>query len=103
MTAWPSPVRPVVFAAIRNASPQTIHYCDYILGDDEFVRLSARRKGDAEWTPIRLRPYPDRAAIGALLCSVNDTLRPGREMAPNQARLVDGAPKAKRNTPSPRT
>ena len=96
MTAWPSPVRPVVFAAIRNASPRTIHYCDYILGDDEFVRLSARRKGDAEWTPIRLRPYPNRAYIGALLCSPNDTLRPGREMAPNHARLVDGAPKAKR-------
>ena len=96
MTAWPSPVRPVVFAAIRNASPRTIHYCDYILGDDEFVRLSARRKGDAEWTPIRLRPYPYRAYIGALLCSANDTLRPGREMAPNRARLVDGAPKAKR-------
>jgi hypothetical protein len=97
MTAWPSPVRPVVFAAIRNASPRTIHFCDYLLGNDEFVTLSARRKGDAEWTPIPLRPYPDRASIGALLCSRNDTLRPGQEMAPNRARQVDGAPKVKRN------
>ena len=96
MTAWPSSVRPVVFAAIRNTSQRTIHYCDYLLGYDESVGLSARRAGDAEWTPIPLRPYPNRAYIGALLCSANDTLRPGQEMPPNHARLVDGAPKAKR-------
>jgi hypothetical protein len=96
MTAWPSPVRPAVFAAIRNASPQTIHYCDYVLGNDEFVGLSARRKGDPEWKSIPLRPYPNRAYIGVLLCSRNDTLRPGREMGPNWARMWDGAPRPKR-------
>jgi hypothetical protein len=96
MTAWPSPVRPVVFAAIRNASSRTLHYCDYLLGDDEFVHVAARRKGEVEWTPIPLRPYPNRAYIGALLCSANDTLQPGREMAPNRSRVWDGAPKPKR-------
>ena len=49
---------------------------------------NGRRSGCAR---IRTARY-----IGALLCSANDTLRPGREMAPNHARLVDGAPKAKR-------
>ena len=96
MAAWPSPVRPVVFAAIRNTSQRTIHYCDYLLGYIESVGLSARRKGDAEWTRIPLRPYPNHAYIGALLCGPKDTLRPGQEMPPNHARLVDGAPKAKR-------
>jgi hypothetical protein len=96
MTAWPSPVRPVVFAAIRNASPQPIHYCDYVLGDREFVGVSARRKGDVEWTRIPLRPNPDRGYIGVLLCGPNDTLRPGQEMPPNHAGVVDGAPRPKR-------
>jgi hypothetical protein len=96
MTAWPSPGRPVVFAAIRNASPRTIHYCDYVLGETSSVGVSARRKGEAEWRPIPRHPYSNQAYIGALLCSRNDALRPGREMAPNPARLWEGAPKPKR-------
>jgi len=96
MAAWPSPVRPVVFCAIRNASERTIHYCDYLLGYHETVNLYARQKGESEWRAISLRPNPYRAYIGVLLCSGNDSLAPGREMAPNWMGDPGLAPKVTR-------
>jgi hypothetical protein len=96
MAAWPSPLRPIVFCAIRNASQRTIHYCDYLLGYVETVRLYARQEGDSEWRPISLRPNPHRAYIGVLLCSQNDSLGVGKEMPPNWSHIPYGAPKVKR-------
>ena len=99
MTGQPGPVRYGRWSSPRSGTPRrepsTIVT---FLGDGESVGLSARRKGDAGWKRMPLRPYPNRAYIGALLCGPNDTLRPGQEMPPNHARLVDGAPKAKRIT-----
>ena len=84
MAAWMSPTRPVVFAVIRNVSRRRIHYCDYLLGESEFVRVHARKSPSSDWVPIPLKPIENRAYIGVLLCGLSDTLRAGREMAPNQ-------------------
>ena len=96
MAAWPSPVRPVVFLAIRNASWRTIHYCDYLLGYHEVVRLYARRKGEAEWVRVPLKPDSYRAYVGVLLCGPHDSLGPGREMPPGASSITAGAPEVKR-------
>ena len=86
MTAWPSPVRPVVFAAIRNISPRTIHYCDYLLGDMEFVGLSARRKGDAEWTRSRYARIPiTRTSAGCVRSQRHAAARSGNAAQSRQA------------------
>jgi|GEM_PF-3559580 len=96
-TTWlASDVRPIVFCAIRNASQRTIHYCDYLLGYVETVRLYARQEGDSEWRPISLRPNPQGAYIGVLLCSQNDSLGVGKEIPPNWSHIPYGAPKVKR-------
>jgi hypothetical protein len=96
MAAWPSPTRPMVFCAIRSATYRTIHYCDYLLGYHETVRLFARQNGKSEWTPIPLRPSPHRAYIGVLLCGPKDSLGPGKEMAPKWNYMSDETPKIKR-------
>jgi hypothetical protein len=90
MAVWPSPVRSVVFAAIRNASGRTIHYCDYLLGYFENVRLFARPVGETEWKPIPFRSTEGMPSIGVLLCGPNDSLRSGLEMPPNWSRLTEG-------------
>lgn len=84
MAAWASPNRPVVFAVIRNSSRRRIHFCDYLLGYFEVVRVHARKSQTSDWVPIPLKPNEDRAGIGVLLCSLNDTLPAGKEMRPNQ-------------------
>ena len=89
MAVWVSPSRPVVFGVIRNASRRKIHYCDYLLGYFEFVRVHARKSPSADWVPIPLKPVENRAAIGVLLCSLNDTLGPGREMSPNETSALE--------------
>ena len=77
MAVWVSPSRPVVFGIIRNSSRRKIHYCDYLLGYFEVVRVHARKSPSAGWVPIPLKPVENRASIGVLLCSLNDTLGPG--------------------------
>lgn len=84
MAAWVSPIRPIVFAVIRNSSRRKIHYCDYLLGYFEFVRVHARKSPSSDWVSIPLKSVEDLAGIGVLLCSLNDTLSAGKEMGPNQ-------------------
>lgn len=84
MAVWVSPRRPIVFGVIRNFSRRKIHYCDYLLGNFEFVRLHARKSPSSEWVPIPLKSVKNRPYIGVLLCSSNDTLRAGSEMRSNQ-------------------
>jgi len=84
MAVWVSRSRSVVFAVIRNSSRRKIHYCDYLLGEFEFVRVHARKSPSSDWVPIPLKPIENPAYIGVLLCSLNDTLPAGREMGPNR-------------------
>ena len=78
MTVWVSPLTPVVFGLIRNASDRRIHYCDYLLGLD--VELYARKSNTSEWVKIPRIPIENPTIIGGLSCSSNDTLYPGEEM-----------------------
>ena len=76
-----------MFGVIRNSSRRKIHYCDYLLGYFEFVRVHARKSASSDWVPLRLKSVENRTPIGVLLCSLNDTLGPGREMAKRNERI----------------
>jgi hypothetical protein len=78
MAVWVSPIRPIVFGLIRNASDRRIHYCDYLLG--EAVELYARNSPSSEWVKIPPLPVENQVFIGGLPCNPRDTLHPGEEM-----------------------
>lgn len=80
MAVWVSPVRPIVFGLIRNASDRKIHYCDYLVGQS--VELYARKSPSSEWVKIPPLPIPveNQVHIGGLRCSPRDTLQPGEQM-----------------------
>jgi hypothetical protein len=90
MAAWTSPIRNKVFLAIRNAGQSTIHYCDYVVGYFENVRMYARPEGTVEWKPVPLASSEWTSSIGVLLCGPHNTLRPGQEMPPNWSHLLEG-------------
>jgi hypothetical protein len=57
MAAWFDPRRAVAYCAIRNGNNLAVRYCDYLVGNFEFVELQARRAPADAWQRIaRRRP-----------------------------------------------
>ena len=103
MAAWPSPVPPVVFAAIRNISQRTIHYCDYLLGTSNPSASRRGAKGMPNGRGSRYARIPiTRTSAGC--CAVPRTrCGPVRKCRPITPGWWMERPRRSGSTPSPRT
>jgi hypothetical protein len=58
MAAWFDPERATVYCPIRTGAKASVRYCDYLVGNFEFVTVYARRSSTDAWLWIRRRQFP---------------------------------------------
>ena len=83
LAAWFDQERAVAYGAIRSANKLAVRYCDYLVGNFEFVEVYARRSSTEAW-----RRMPRRESLGDGYLSASPRrqntrwLSPGRIMPP---------------------
>lgn len=65
MAAWVDRERGVVYCAIRNGMKESVRYCDYLVGNFEFVSVYARRSSTEPWRRIPRRRYDTDGYLSA--------------------------------------
>ena len=65
MAAWFDPERVTAYCAIRSGSKLSVRYCDYLVGNFEFVSVYARRSSTDAWRRIPRRRFPFEAYLSA--------------------------------------
>ena len=65
MAAWFDPERVTAYCAIRTGSKLSVRYCDYLVGNFEFVSVYARRSSTDAWRRIPRRRFPFEAYLSA--------------------------------------